>query len=380
MISLVATKTALISGAGIAGATLAYWLASDGWQVTVVEKSGAQRSSGNPVDVRGDAARVAAAMGLEARLRSMDTGVDGAIFVDGRGAARAEIRTRSRRSRDVQPEYEVSRADLASALTDAARVGAAVISGDSITSLREDRDGVDASFLHAPTERFALVFGADGLHSNVRRLAFGPERDFARPFGMFVGTLRVSVAVPDPRRVMLYNEPNRLIAIHPAGGDPGAAFIFRSSHPYDHRDPEASKQLVESVYAGSGWMAPELLAAWRAATDIYFDAVTRIEVANWARGRIALLGDAASCLSLLGEGSSNAMVAGKTLADALRSHDGDHVAAFSDYQRTHSSRVQRYQRGAGLMSHFLVPATRLGIRARNGALRMTSRLGSRPPA
>ncbi len=366
-------KSALISGAGIAGATLAYWLARDGWEVTVVEKSGAERSSGNPVDVRGKAAFVISQMGLEARLRSMDTGVDGAIFVDARGIAQAEIRTRSISSGDGPAGYEVSRTDLANALLDAARTDAEIITGDTITALRQDSEGVDASFVGGPERRFALVFGADGLHSNVRRLAFGPEADFARPFGMFVGTLRVPVAIPDRSRVLLYNEPNRLVALHPAGGNPGAAFIFRSSHPFDYRDPDAGTHLVESAYARAEWMAPELLEAWRAAADVYFDAVTRVEVADWARQRVVLLGDAADCVSLLGEGSSNAIVAGKTLAAALRSHEGDHLAAFIDYQRTHRARVRRNQRGAGLTSHFLVPATRLGILTRNRLLRMTGR-------
>ncbi len=368
-----APRRALISGAGIAGATLAFWLARTGWSVTVVERATGTRSSGNPVDVRGEASAITHAMGLDERLRAADTGVTHAAFIDAEGRPRAVIRTRRAPRPDGPAEVELARADLAAALLDTARQEAEVVFGDSVTALAQDPDGVDVTFEHARPARFDLVFGADGLHSTVRRLAFGPESEFTRPFGMAVATVRLDLAIADPARVLLYNEPGRLLAVHPAGGHPGAAFIFRTSDAPDPRDQEAAKRFVETAYADCGWRAPELLARWRAADDVYFDAVTRVELDRWTRGRIALLGDAASCLSLFGEGSSNAIVAGRTVAEALASHGDDHAAALAAYERTHRRRVRRFQRGAVLGSHFLVPATGLGIRTRDAAIRMMPR-------
>ncbi|MEO7017277.1 MAG: FAD-dependent monooxygenase [Leifsonia sp.] len=370
-------KRALISGAGIAGAALAYWLTRDKWAVTVVEKATPDRSSGSPVDVRGRAVDIARAMGIEEHLRAADTGVDRAAFIDGDGKTRAVIRTRAHATGDKLAEFEVPRALLAAALLDAVPAHVPIVSGDSITSLYQDGSGVDVEFERSPGDRFDVVFGADGLHSTVRRLAFGPETDYAHPFGLFIGTLRFPIEVEDPRQVLLFNEPNRLLAVHPAGGNPGAAFIFRSDDAYNHHDAAAGKAMVESAYANSGWLAPALLPAWRTAEDFYFDAVTRIEMCSWSRGRVALLGDAASCLSLLGEGSSNAIVAAKTFADALLRHEGNHATAFTHYEHTHRARLRKYQRGARPMSHFLVPVTGYGITIRDWLIRTASLLAGR---
>ncbi|WP_426625356.1 FAD-dependent oxidoreductase [Leifsonia sp. McL0607] len=361
------TQSVLVLGAGIAGASLAYWLSRSGRSVTLVEKSSGVRSSGSPVDVRGDAARVTRAMGLESRLAAADTGVVRAAFVDGHGRTRGVVRTRRTSDGDGPRDVEIARADLAEALLDAARADARIVLGDSIAGLRQDPSGVDVTFEYGRPARFDLVLGADGLHSTVRRLAFGPEQNYARPFGLYIGTLRTKLHIADPAQALLYNEPNRLLAIHPAGGDPGAAFIFRWQGAYDN-DLETGRRLVETAYEGVGWLAPQLLKIWHTANDVYFDAVTRIDLPKWATGRIALVGDAASCLSLLGEGSSNAIVAGKTLADALDTHPGDHAAAFASYERIHRTRIRRNSRGAAISAHFLVPATRIGINLRNRAL------------
>ncbi|MFI5834300.1 FAD-dependent monooxygenase [Micromonospora sp. NPDC051300] len=368
-------KRVLLSGAGIAGATAAYWLARTGWQVTVVEKAAGVRSSGNPVDVRGEAASVVRQMQLWPRLQEAATGVSRLVVLDAGGHRRAVVGTRQ--TADAGSEVEVARSVLAGTLLDAARDQAEVIVGDSIAALTQDADGVDVRFEQGSPRRFDLVLGADGLHSAVRRLAFGPEQRFANPFGMYVGTMRTSISGGDPHEVLLFNRPGISLSIHPAGGSPLAAFIFRSGEPYDHHDREAAKRLVRAAYAGKGWVTDQAVADWLVADDVYFDAVTRIVMPSWARGRVVLLGDAADCISLLGEGSSNAIVAAKALADALAEHPGQHGAAFAAYEATHRRRLRSFHRRAGLISHFLVPATDLGLRVRNTGLRLTS-LFARP--
>lgn len=362
------SKSLLISGAGIAGATLAFWLSRAGWSVSIVERAENTRSSGSPVDVRGEALPIVAAMGIEERLRAADTGVRRAVFVDASGRSRGSMRTR----RTGASEIEIARSDLASALLDAALPDVHVLSGDTVTALAQDFAGVDVSFERSPDRRFDLVVGADGVHSAVRRLAFGPETAFARPFGLVVGTVRTDIDIADPSCVLIYNEPGRMLAVHPAGGHPGAAFIFRTDHLVDQRDQGAAKTLVTDAYANVGWLAPMMLDRWRDAGDVYLDAVTRIALPTWHHGRIVLLGDGANCLSLLGEGSSNAIIAAHTLSSALGTHSDDHTVAFSGYERAHRRRVRRAQRGAVFASRFLVPATSAGIRARNALLRLAT--------
>ena len=370
-------KNVLISGAGIAGSTAAYWLARTGWQVTVVEKAAGIRSSGNPIDVRGDAASVVHQMRLWPKLREAATDVSRLVIVDAAGRRRAIVGTRQ--TADTSQEVEVARADLAATLLGAARDEAEIVVGDSITELTQDADGVDVGFDKGSPRRFDLVLGADGLHSAVRRVAFGPEQDFSKPFGMFVGTMHTTISGGDPHELLLYNKPGISLSIHPAGGNPLAAFIFRSREPYDYRDPTASKRLVSGAYSGKGWLTDRAVAEWIATDDVYFDAVTRIAVPSWTRGRISLLGDAADCISLLGEGSSNAIVAGKTLSDALAAHPGDHSGAFAAYETTHRRRLRTSQRNAGVNSRFLAPATRLGIGLRNTGMRLTSALRGQQP-
>jgi 2-polyprenyl-6-methoxyphenol hydroxylase-like FAD-dependent oxidoreductase len=166
-------RAVLISGAGVAGPTLAYWLSRSGFEPTVVERSAGLRSSGNPVDVRGEAMDVAGRMGVLPRLREAATTVSWLAFVSAAGRRVGRIRV----GQPDGAELEVPRADLAAVLHDAARERAEFVFGDSVTALRQDDSGVDVTFAAAAPRRFDLVVGADGLHSGLRRLAFGPSAD-----------------------------------------------------------------------------------------------------------------------------------------------------------------------------------------------------------
>lgn len=359
-------RSVLVSGGGIAGSTAAYWLAKAGWSVTIVERAADTRSSGNPVDVRGSAATIARQMGIWPRLEEAATGVERLVFVDADGRPQATIRTRQRLDR--HEEVEVARSDLVGLLVEKAQERSLIIRNDSITALHQDGGGIDVEFRRTPSRRFDLVLGSDGLHSTVRRLAFGREELFSRPFGMFVGTVRAPAPIEDPRTVLLYNEPGTSLTIHPAGGKPGFAFIFRGQHDFDYRDTEQGRRLVESIYTGGGWLTTLALEEWGASDDRYFDAVTRVHVPQWTAGRVVLLGDAASCISLFGEGSSSAIVGAKTLADVIAAHPDDHTAAFADYEHRHRKYIRPLQRGAGIASRLLVPKTRSGISMRNAVL------------
>jgi 2-polyprenyl-6-methoxyphenol hydroxylase-like FAD-dependent oxidoreductase len=354
----------LISGAGVAGSTLAFWLAKGGFRPTVVERSQGLRSSGNPVDVRGPAVPVAEAMGIVPRLREAATRTTAMSVVN--AAGRQVARVRMPAAAGTGPEVELPRGDLAAILHEAARDHTEFLFDDTITGLRQEDDGVQVTFDRAAPRRFDLVVGADGLHSAVRRLAFGPESDYVRHVGLYVATLPLAEPAERPDQVLLFNSPGRLTSIHPGRGKTLAAFIFRglAIPGLDYRDTARHKQIVIDAYARAGWRVPQLLEAVRATEDLYFDSVSKVQLPTWSNGRITLVGDAASCVSLLGDGSSLAMAGAHTLADAL-ANNRDHTEAFRAYEIRHRALVEPKQRNIGRAAALLVPKTRLGIATRN---------------
>lgn len=365
-------RTVLISGGGIAGSTLAYWLARYGFEPTVIERACDLRSSGSPVDVRGPAVDVAERMGVMARLREAATDATSVSFVGARGRRVGKLNMSAMRWTAGSREIELPRGDLASVLYRAARDGAEFVFDDSIVSMDQDGGGVDVTFERASPRRFDLVVGADGLHSMVRRLAVCAETRTVRHMGMYVATLPLGGPAEDAREILMYNTPGRSVSIHPARGDALAAFMFR--HPevagFDHRDTDQHKRLLVDAFAEAGWRVPELLERVRAADDLYFDSVSQVRLSHWSDGRVTLLGDAASCVSLFGEGSSLAMTGAATLAGALAADSDDHRMAFRQYETEHRRLVEPKQRNVATASRLLVPSTRCGIAARNLATRL----------
>lgn len=365
----------LMSGAGVAGSALAYWLAENGLRPTVIERSQGMRSSGNPVDVRGPALPVVEAMGIMPRLREAATAATAISLVDASGRQRARLRTTAAKSPGSgRASVEVARSDLAGILYEAARDRAEFLFDDTITRLAQDGDGVEVSFGRTAPRRFDLVVGADGLHSVTRRLAFGPERDHIHHLGLYVATLPLGRPAERPDEVELFNIPGRLASIHPARGEALAAFIFRGPAipDLDYRDTARHKRIVIDAYAGAGWRVPELIERLHAADDFYFDAVSAVKLPSWSTGRVTLVGDAASCVSLLGDGSSLAIAAARTLAESLgKQHDRrDHTEALRRYELEHRKLVEPKMRNIGAAAGALVPKTRLGLAARNLAAKV----------
>jgi 2-polyprenyl-6-methoxyphenol hydroxylase-like FAD-dependent oxidoreductase len=377
----------LISGAGIAGCTLAYWLPRYGHFVTVVERAGALRSSGAPVDVRGPAARVAEQMKIVPRLREASTRIAGVTLLDRTGRRCARVDLEGLRRSIAPKDVELPRGDLSTILHEASRDSAEFMFGDSITSLaQDDGRGVDVEFERSRPRRFDLVIGADGLHSMVRHLAFGPESSFVRYAGLYVATLPLPRGIDPGGEMIMLNAPGKSVTLHPSRETPLAALIFWNPEirNFDHSDSEQHKRILETTFANIRWKVPDILDAVRASTELYFDSVSRVELASWARGRVALVGDASSCVSLFGDGSTLAIAGAYALAKALAENPTDHDEAFRQYQAQHGKLVATRQRSLSLVASLLVPRTQFGILLRNwvlvGILRAyagTKRIGRR---
>ncbi|APR79093.1 monooxygenase, FAD-binding protein [Minicystis rosea] len=362
----------LISGAGIAGSTLAFLLARRGFRVTLVERARGLRSSGTPVDVQDAAFDVAAEMGVVPKLRDAATQVRRMVLVDGRGRRVSELGLPVNGSRQI----EVPRSDLARILCEAARGDAELLFDDSIADLRQDEGGVDVTFERAAPRRFDFVIGCDGLHSTVRRFLFGPERAFIDDLGMYVATFPLDGPADDPHEIVMYNVPDKAISIHPGRGQGIAALMVRRPvvADFDHRDTAQHRRLLVADFHGAGWRSDELLRRLDEVDDFYFDSVSRVRLDTWSKGRVALLGDAASCVSFLGGGSSNAMAGAAVLARALGEASSDYETAFRRYEHEHRRRVDPKVKGVGYVSHLLIPSTRAGIAVRNLGARLWSTL------
>ena len=362
----VARLRVLISGAGIAGATLACLLTRAGHETVVVERDRGLRSSGNPVDVRGAAFDVVDRLGLVPSLRAHATTVREVRFVDARGRARARLPSPSGGPRS----FELPRADLSAELVRAA-TGADIRFDESIVHLRPETGGVHAVLEHGDAGRFDVVVGADGIRSEVRRLAFGgaaaPEH-----LGMMIATAGVVLPGADPDAVLMHNVPGSAVGLHGAG----VILLLRAPDRPDPGDRAAGRRRLTAAFGAGGWRSRELLDAYLTADDVYFDALSRVRSPSWVRGRVALLGDAASCVSLFGNGSSSAIEGAAVLAEALTASPEDVAGALTRYERRHRPVVARRERGFRVAEHLLVPFTTGGIAARDAALRVA--LG-RPP-
>lgn len=351
--------------------TLAHLLHLNGFHVTLVEIAKGVRPGGNPVDVRGPAAQVAQLLGVLSALQAAATRVTTFAFVDKRGKIVAERRGFSNTSSD---DIEIPRGDLARVLYEALPTGVETIFGHRVVALRQEPQGVTVTLSNDLTWTYDLVVGADGLHSGIRRLAFGPETQFVRHLGLYVATVKAGIPVGSDHVIHVYNEPGKAAILHPSRGDAVGMLLFRAQKRIDDRDRDAQRQLLRNTYQHMGWRAQDLLRAFDAADDIYFDTVSSVRIDCWTRGRVTLLGDAASCVSLFGEGTSSAIVGAAALAGELARSPRDVRRAIAAYEARHRALIMPRQRGMRATGAFIVPSTRTGITFRNLALRMLNYL------
>ncbi|GAB3848376.1 Rossmann-fold NAD(P)-binding domain-containing protein [Dactylosporangium cerinum] len=321
-------KTVLISGASIAGPALAYWLGRHGFRPTVVEIAPALRAGGNRVDFRGRThLGVLERMGVLDDLRAVQTGGTAMRFVDAAGRRLMELPAHF-----AGGDIEVPRFDLARVLHERSRDTTEYLFGDSIAAMSDTARGVDVTFASGTRRTFDLVVGADGVHSAVRRLMFGPQVRFVRHLGYYVATWGLPNDLGLDRHSVLFTAPGRMASVGGDHRDPsraGAFVVFAAPRiDYDRHDQDQQRDIIRARFTGMGWEVPRLLAALDGATDLYFDAICRVDVPSWSRGRIALIGDAAAGATIGGMGTGTAVVAAYVLAGELAAAGGDHTVAF----------------------------------------------------
>lgn len=357
----------LVSGAGVAGMTFAYWLHRNGDTPVIVERSSPARRAGYGIDFGGTGYDVAARMGIAERLSSRQLPVESVAFVDAFGRTIAAMDRALVDKIASGPHLGLMHGTLEEAIAEAIAPNVGVRYGQTITAIRQEARFAQVTLADGSEERYDAIVGADGVHSHTRGLVFGPENGFARHLGYQIASHPVVDRFALGAIRVHYTEPGRQIVLYPTGRPDEliALYLFRSdvttTIPRDQRGDR-----LREVFGGMGWLTPRVLDQLPDPHSIFMDTLTQIVMPTWHRGRVVLIGDACGCTTLASaQGVSMAMAGGYLLAQQLKTHRGDLPNAFAAYQESLRPHVRHRQRNARWFAHGLVPATRTGLKLQN---------------
>ncbi|GAB3900518.1 FAD-dependent monooxygenase [Spirosoma agri] len=359
------SKKVLISGASIAGPTLAFWLAKYGFSVTIVERSASLRLGGQNIDVNGPAQKIAQKMGIEASIRAANTGEVGLQFIGQDNQVTAAFPKEGPVS--GTQELEILRGDLVNILYDCTKHDVIYRFGDSINALEQQADHVSVTFSSGKTDTFQFVVAADGVRSSTRRLVFGEEPVF-KYLGLYTAYLTIPREQTDNNWWRWYTAVDRrIIMLRPDNqGTMRASVAFlESDEAYEKLSPIEQKLVLKGKLAGAGWEANRIIDALDSSPDVYFDKIGQIKAPRWSDGRVAMIGDAAYCPTpLTGKGTTLAMVGAYLLAGELASHEHyqDAFIAYENRMRPYVEAVQQLPPGVPWLVY---PKTKLGVSTLN---------------
>jgi len=369
----------LISGAGIAGPTLAFWLSRYGLEPTIVERAPRLRTGGYIIDFWGLGFDIADRMGLLPEIRRRGYVAQEVRIVNANGRRISGFPVESL-SRVVQGRYiSLPRSDLAAFIYDAIKDKVETIFGDSIAGIDQTAEGVRVGFETGRVRDFDLVIGADGLYSRVRDIAFGPQKEFEKYLGYKVAAFEVEGYEPRNESVyVMYTEVGQQVGRFAMHGD-RTFFVFVFASPEIEEttidDIEAQKALLRKRFGKSGWECTKILDALDGVKELYFDRVSQVfmgsQAGSWTRNRVSLVGDAAFCVSLLaGQGCSLAMIAAYMLAGELHRAGRDYATAFARYQNQFAPFVLEKQKGALRFAGTFAPKSNFSMFLRNQVMKL----------
>ncbi|ASO20810.1 2-polyprenyl-6-methoxyphenol hydroxylase-like FAD-dependent oxidoreductase [Actinoalloteichus hoggarensis] len=371
------TRTVLISGAGIAGSVAAYWLSRGGFVPTVVEKApDLRRTGGHAVDLAGVAIEVIERMGLLPAVQDARVRRDGLVFHRRRGAP---VRMPRLSATISDRHVEIQRDDLVSILYDAAAPHAEYLFDDTVTAVGDEGGGVAVEFQNSAPRTFDLVIGADGLHSRVRRLVFGPEERFRHDLGACLSVFSHANTLALDREVLGYADVDRTAFAYAVedGRRARALLLFRPGTvaAVDLRDRRQRLNLVHDAFGDIEHLLPFAIDAAEESDDFYFDTISQLRMETWSHGRITLVGDAAySPGPAVGGGTALAVLGAYVLADELTGAGGDHRAAYERTETVMRQPVAQSRKVGPSALARLVPRSRLAARTTPHLMKLLTRL------
>jgi len=354
----------LISGASIAGPVLAYWLTRRGFDVTVVERAPVLRKTGgHAVDLFRPAMDISEQMGVLPQIEAHATGTD-RLVINRAGSRRSVTVDYLKLQRVISDRHvEIMRDDLSQIYYDAARDDVEYVFGDEITAIADDGH---VTFAHGAPRDYDVIVGADGLHSGVRQLVFGPDAGQSRFLGGHLAVLSVPKSLAREGESTCILDVDRLAMIYTADhlDDARAVFMFHPPAPleYDHRDDARQRQFLRDAMIGLGPTVDGWLAELDGGGAFYFDSITQLELTSWSRGRVTLVGDAGYCPGpAVGGSTSLAVLGAYVLAGELERAAGDHTAAFSAYEQVMTQPVIGSRAMARTMAKTIIPSSSPGV-------------------
>lgn len=368
---------ALICGAGIAGLTLAWCLERRGHEPIVVERAPRLRDDGYMVDFFGPGFGVAERLGLRPALESIHYPVDRFAFVNQRGEQRLSVSYAALRKRlFANRHFNFMRGELERVLYERFASRAAIRFDTTVAAFANRGQYVEVTLTGTGTESVDLLVGADGVHSAVRQLAFGPAARFTCQLGYHMAAF---ILDEPPRQLQAHTAfvtltcPNRQVTVYPIrGGRLATFFLHKAGWPLQDVSTEAACEELHQIYGDLGWVVPDLLAQCRTARNIYFDAVEQVQMPAWSTGRVVLVGDACQCVSpLAGQGASMALTAASVLAEEINA-DSDILRALACYERRVKPAIEHQQEAGRRIAKWFVPEDETHLILRDLITRMST--------
>ena len=360
-------RSVLISGASIAGLTMAYWMDQHGYDVTVVEIGPEPRRGGSPIDVRGDALDCAKRMGILNAIKQAKLPTKGLKFMNAKSEVQGIMLVEEIGA--ISPDdTEIRRDDLVDILYATVKNKATYKFSNRITQMEQDATAVYVTFKDGTADKYDFVIGADGIHSGVRKLIFGAEEQFTHFLNYYFSVFAVDGSLGEQNYAHMYNTPNNMATVYFYNANLADTILaFRASGKltFDRNDIQEQKQIVIDAFKGVGWKVPQLLDALKSSANFYLDQGCQIKMPTWTNGRVALIGDAGYAPAFpTGMGSTLAIHGATFLADALFAND-DHETAFEIYNKMFRPVVEKLQATVFDGMDFVLPETEEKIMARN---------------
>lgn len=362
-------KKVLISGASFAGLSTAYWMNKFGYKVTLVEISKILKKGGTPVNIMENTINIVKRMGLFEQIADNRLIMEKMEFKNADDITEREDFTQQNHENRGDVEYEVERDVLLDLMYKAVQDDVEFIFGETITSLTEKEEHITVTFKNGPPASFDLVFGCDGIHSVVRKLWFGEEKEFSHFLQTYFSISIVDKLLIPQNTNQMYSEPGKTVMLNAYNGktDICLAYFSELEIPYDYRNEQQQRNMILEQFKGTGWRTPELLEEVKQSKTFYFDKLCQMKMPSWTKGRIALVGDAGYCASpAAGRGGSLAIDGAAALADAFEKCGDDFESAFSEYNTSFRPFIDDVQATVvDFALDVLIPRTEEAITKRN---------------